>query len=322
MSYEPKNELTSAQALEVQKLEISGEDVSLYALSEAATVGPSLGSAQNYAVLAGSTVTNTGSSVVTGDLGVSPGTAVVGFPPGVVNSGSIHSNDASAQQAQIDLTAAYIALAALAPTANLTGQDLGTVGTLTAGVYKFNTSAQLTGTLTLDFQNNPSALFVFQMGSTLTTASSSSVVMLNGGKAGNIFWQVGSSATIGTSTTFKGNIVALTSITVNTSASVAGKTLARNGAVTLDTNAVNSSESATGVGGNSLIALIREPVKRVYLAQMKDNAANAYAQFAQSSISIVDSSSFELGGNKGAIKIDGLSSLADNDCLSLNYSVE
>jgi type VI secretion system secreted protein VgrG len=196
-----------------------------------------LGTAQAFAVLGGSTVTNTGSTVVEGDLGVNPGLAVTGFPPGLV-TGTIHAGDAVALQAQTDTTIAYVALAGEAPTADLTGQDLGGK-LLTAGVYKFSSSAQLTGALTLDAQGDPNAVFVFQIGSTLTTASNASVVILNGGVDCNVFWQVGSSATLGTTTAFKGNILALTSITLDTGATVSGRALARNGAVTMDTNEVS-----------------------------------------------------------------------------------
>jgi hypothetical protein len=199
----------------------------------------SLGSVSNFAVLAGTTVTNTGASVITGDLGVSPGTSVTGFPPGVVAGGPIHAADALATQGQSDLTTAYTAAAGTPCAADLTGQDLGGL-TLQPGVYCFSSSAQLTGTLTLDFMGNASSSFLFKMGSTLTTASASSVVPINSAgniRPANIFWQVGSSATVGTGTSFLGNILALTSITLNTGAQVSGRALARNGAVTLDTNA-------------------------------------------------------------------------------------
>lgn len=205
-----------------------------------AQTAPSLGSAQSFAVLAGSTVTNTGPSVITGDLGVSPGTAVTGFPPGVVVNGSIHSADAVAAAAQSSVTTAYNSLESQACTQMLTGQDLGGL-TLTPGVYCFTSSAQLTGTLTLNAQGNANAVFIFKMGSTLTTASNSSVVMINGGSPCNVFWQVGSSATLGTTTSFMGNILALTSITLTTNATVNGRALARNGAVTLDSNTVTAS---------------------------------------------------------------------------------
>lgn len=203
-----------------------------------AQVAPPLGQAGSFAVLGGSAVTNTGSTVLAGDLGVSPGSAISGFPPGVV-SGTVHIADAVALQAQADTVVAYNALAGQAPDANLTGQDLGGM-TLTAGVYAFDASAQLTGTLVLDAQGNPDAVFVFQIGSTLTTASGSSVQVINGGSNCNVFWQVGSSATLGTGTALVGNILALTSITLNTGASASGRLLARNGAVTLDTNVVSA----------------------------------------------------------------------------------
>lgn len=201
-----------------------------------------LGTAGSFAVLAGSTVTNTGPTIIHGNLGVSPGSAVTGFPPGLVTGGTIHAADAVALQAQSDLTTAYNVAAGKTPTQTLTGMDLGGL-TLTPGVYFFASEAQLTGTLTLDAQGNPDALFVFQIGSMLTTASSSVVNFINGGQGGSggsVFWQVGSSATLGTGTAFAGNILALTSITLNTDATIAcGRALARNGAVTLDTNVVS-----------------------------------------------------------------------------------
>ena len=189
-------------------------------------------------MLGGSTVTNTGSSVITGDVGVSPGSAITGFPPGVIVNGTTHAADAVALAAQNSTTLAYTLLAGQPCTQDLTGQDLGGM-VLTPGVYCFSTSAQLTGILTLNAQGNSAAVFVFKIGSTITTASNSSVVMINGGVRCNVFWQVGSSATLGTGTSFAGNILALTSITLNTGAAVFnGRTLARNGAVTLDTNTV------------------------------------------------------------------------------------
>ncbi|HEY0156995.1 MAG TPA: ice-binding family protein [Thermoanaerobaculia bacterium] len=200
----------------------------------------SLGTAETFGVLGGSTVTNTGATTVNGNVGVSPGTAVTGFPPGVVVGGAIHSNDAVAVQAQNDLTTAYNDIVATPCTTNLTGQNLGGM-TLTPGVYCFDTSAQLTGALTLDANGDPDALFLFKIGSTLTTASGSSVTVIDGGSpCGNVFWQVGSSATLGTGTSFAGDILALTSITLTTGANTTGRTLARNGAVTLDTNNVNT----------------------------------------------------------------------------------
>ena len=209
------------------------------ALPASAQTAPSLGSAQSFAVLAGSGVTNTGPTVVTGDLGSNPTPAITGFPPGLVVSGAIHAADAVALAAQNSTTTAYNNLAGQPCTLDLTGENLGGK-TLTAGVYCFSSSAQLTGTLTLNAQGNSAAVFIFKIGSTLTTASAASVVVINGGSLCNIFWQVGSSATLGTNTSFAGNILALTSITLNTGTSVTGRTLARNGAVTLDSNAVTA----------------------------------------------------------------------------------
>lgn len=198
----------------------------------------SLGTAQNFAVLGGSTVTNTGSSVITGNLGVDPGTAVTGFPPGVLN-GTTHLADAVALQAQNDVTTTYNVLAGMASTSNLTGKDLGGM-TLTPGVYTFSSSAQLTGNLTLNFQGNANSLFVFQIGSTLTTATNSSITAINGGDGCNVFWQVGSSATLKTASAFQGNILADQSITLDTGATILdGRALAQNGAVTMDTNTVS-----------------------------------------------------------------------------------
>jgi type VI secretion system secreted protein VgrG len=202
-----------------------------------------LGTAEDYAVLGGSTVTNTGLTTITGSLGVSPGSAVTGFPPGLVAGGTIHAGDAAAAQAQVDLTTAYNGLAGMPVTSNLSGQDLGGL-TLPSGVYRFDVAAQLTGTLTLDAQHNNNAYWVFQIGSTLTTATNSSVDVINLGSNDGIddglFWQVGSSATLGTGTAFEGNIVALTSITLNTGATIPnGRALARNGAVTLDDNVIS-----------------------------------------------------------------------------------
>jgi len=197
----------------------------------------SLGTAEDFAVLAGSTVTNTGFSVITGDLGVHPGSAVTGFPPGIV-VGTIHAADATASQAKIDLVGQYNALTAAGCTSNLTGQNLGN-RTLTPGVYCFDSSAQLTGTLTLNAQGDPVAQFIFRTGSTLTTAVGSSVVLINGGNPCRVAWRIGSSATLGTTTSFLGNLIALTSITLNTDANIIGRALARNGAVTLDDNDIS-----------------------------------------------------------------------------------
>lgn len=205
-----------------------------------------LGTVEPFVVLGGAAVTNTGPSVLNGDLGVSPGTSLSGFGlPAVVN-GATHGNDGVAAQAQSDLTTAFDVAAGqpVPPGNDLTGEDLGS-RTLTAGAYGFSSSAQLTGELTLDAQGDPTAQFVFVIGSTLTTASASSVILTNGASPCNVYWKVGSSATLGSTTTFVGNLMALTDISLNDSASVLGRVLARNGEVTLINNALNNAGCAT-----------------------------------------------------------------------------
>ena len=189
-----------------------------------------LGSADSFAVLGASAVTSAGGvgTVINGDLGVSPSAAISGFPPGIVN-GTIHDNDGVAATAQANALTAYNNLEGLAYILDLSGQDLGTL-VITPGVYKFDSSAQLTGIVTL----NGNGLFIFQIGSTITTATGSSVLLINGAQADNVFWQVGSSATIGTDTSFVGTILADASIGLNTGASLYGRALALTAAVTLD----------------------------------------------------------------------------------------
>lgn len=197
-------------------------------MATAPTIGPAL---EQFGVLGGQTVTNTGLTTVSCEVGVSPGSAITGFPPGTAES--FHAADVLAGQAQLDLTAAYNDAAGQPCNTDLTGQDLGGM-ILTPGVYCFDTSAQLTGNLTL----NGNGVYIFQIGSTLTTDSGSTVTLINGAQPGNVFWQVGSSATLGTTTQFVGNIFALTSITATTGATVNGRLLARNGSVTLDSNII------------------------------------------------------------------------------------
>lgn len=209
-----------------------------------------LGTADGFAVLGGQTVTNTGATTITGNLGVSPGTAITG-EASITQTGTVHKNDGVAIQAQSDVTTAYNYLANLSPITDLTGKNLGGL-TLDPGIYHFDTSAQLTGALTLDAHGSDNAFWAFQIGSTLTSASSSSVQVINAGLGGALYWQVGSSATLGTSTTFEGNILALTSITLNTGATIpCGRALARNGAVTMDTNIVSTGCSGTDSSGSN-----------------------------------------------------------------------
>ncbi|MFJ1584313.1 ice-binding family protein [Streptomyces sp. NPDC088197] len=211
--------------------------------ADATATAVPLGTADSFAVLAGQTVTNTGPSVITGDLGVSPGTAITGFPPGLVN-GAQHSADAVALQAKSDLVTAFNDAAGQATDSTLP-PDAGGLS-LVPGVYTSSSTLGLTGTLTLDAQGDPNAVWVFQVGSGLTTASASRVLLVNGASPCNVFWEIGSSATIGTNSTFVGNILALTSINVTTGASIDGRALARNGSVTLDTNRITRPACGTG----------------------------------------------------------------------------
>ena len=200
------------------------------------TLGPTL---NTFEILAGSTVTNSGPTVINGNLGVSPGTAITGISgfapggPGIVN-GTIHSADGVADQAQIELTAAYNAAAGAATTGVKSGDIGGT--TVTPGVYAVASTLGITGTVTLDAQGNPNAQFIFKIGSGLTTATSSIVFLINGAQASNVFWQVGSSATLGTTSAFAGNILAQASISLGTGTLIQGRALARTGAVTLLSN--------------------------------------------------------------------------------------
>src|SRR5471032_545350 len=201
-----------------------------------------LGSAQPFAVLGAASVTSMGETIVTGDLGVSPATAITGFPPGVVLAGAIHAADPIASQAQIDATLANVQFKTMPCTSanNLTGRVLGIdVLSLEPGVYCFDTSAQLTGTLVL----TGAGPWIFQMGSTLTTASNAAVVVADAGatcSGADVFWQVGSSATLGPNTAFAGTVLALASVTVMHGVSVSGSVIALTAAVTLDSNAITA----------------------------------------------------------------------------------
>jgi hypothetical protein len=220
---------------------------------------PTSAAACTYGILAATTSTNTGASTVRGDLGLTPGSSVVGFqdPPantyvgggthtgglGLV-TGTIHLTDppptspTSAAAAQAALTVAYLDLAGrTAPAPATVAGDLGGL-TLAPGLYKSTSTLGITGALTLDGGGNANAIWIFQIASSFTTAGSSSIVLAGGAQSHNIFWQVGSSATLGTNSTFNGSILALTDITLKTGATLNGRALARNGAVALDTNIV------------------------------------------------------------------------------------
>jgi len=201
-----------------------------------------LGASGSFSVLAGAGITNTGPTTVSGDIGTYPTTTITGASSMTVH-GTNHAGDAVTQQAQNDLVTAYNTAAGESPTTPIAADLAGL--TLKAGVYNSASTIGLSGALTLDAAGDPNAVFVFQAGSALTTGSGSSVNLINGAQACNVFWQIGSSATIGTGSSFRGTIIALTSITVTTGATVDGRVLARNGAVTLDTNTITSSACAT-----------------------------------------------------------------------------
>lgn len=211
---------------------------------------PYLGSAATFAVLGASTVTNTGATTLNGNLGLYPGTSITGSGTITLTGASVIDNDNGvAQTAQADALTGYDTLAALPASDTLTGQDLGTVGTLDAGVYFFATSAQLTGALTLNFQGDSNESIVIEIGTTLTTASGSSVSIENAGSDDNVYWVVGSSATLGTGTSFMGNIIAQQSVTMNTSATDScGSVIALNAAVTLDNNTITNTCNVVASG--------------------------------------------------------------------------
>ena len=220
---------------------------------------PPLGTTADFAILAGAGITNTGPTVITGipahpgNIGSTTAT-ITGFPPGIVNAPGVIETigNVATTTAQNSLTTAFNNLAGRPPTANLTGQNLGGL-TLIPGVYNFSTSAQLTGNLTLNGLGNPNSVFIFNIGSTLTTASASTVSLINAAQGENVFWKVGSSATLGTSTLFTGDILAQASIALNTGADITcGAAWARTGAVTLDTNTISICALLAGGGGTPL----------------------------------------------------------------------
>jgi Ice-binding-like len=218
----------------------------------AAATAINLGAATPYAVIAGTTITNTGSTVITGNIGLSPGTSITGFPPGLV-SGTTGAANATSLAAQTSAIAAYGVAAGATPFTTVAGGNIGGT-TLSPGVYEAASAMQLTGPVTLNAGGDASAVFIFQAGSTLTTASGASVVLEGGAQACNVFWQVGSSATLGSTTSFVGTILALASVTLNSGASVNGRLLAQTGAVTLNDNIITVPTCAATSGTTTTTA--------------------------------------------------------------------
>jgi Ice-binding-like/Calx-beta domain len=249
---------------------------------------PPLGAAESFAVLGGTSITATGPVVISGNVGVSPGSAVTGFPPAVVRNGQIYTGVGSlAGPAQSSARDAYNDLRGqpCLPINNLSGKILGqTPGflSLNPGVYCFDTSAQLNATLTLNDFGDPDAKFVFQIGTTLTTASSSQVLMSSGGRGRNVYWQVGTSATIGTSTTFRGNIIADTSITFTTSATTTGRVFALDGAATIDSTGVDALPTGIEFSASSYPVGEGDPHVDLTVTRSGDTTGPATVRFSTS----------------------------------------
>lgn len=326
--FNPKSDSSAEQQLKVQRLVVRGDDKDLWdSNSPSIIVGVDLGRASNFAILGGSAITNTGNSVVTGDLGLSPGSSVTGFPPGVV-VGTQHITDSAAANAQTDALAAYNLLAAhggyTAISSTLDGQ------TLSPGYYSelsgtFHLASSGPGTLTLDAGGNSNAVFVFKAASTLTTGAGGipTIVLANGAVAANVFWIVGSSATInaGTAGTFYGTILATTSITDTLGGIVNGRLIALNAAVTLSAATVINGSGSSG-GSGQLLVHIREFVDKVYLVYGKVDASNTITNINHLSVSIVDSVTHLAGGNQEDILINGIGTLLTYDSVVLHYIVK
>jgi hypothetical protein len=217
----------------------------LFSLGSNAVAAPTavgLGTAGSFAVLAGTGITNTGPTTITGDIGTFPTTSVTGATS-LTLSGTNHAGDSVTQGAKTDLVTAYPTAAGEGPTTAIPADLVGQ--TLKPGVYNSAAEIGLSGVLTLDGAGDPNAVWVFQAGSTLITASGSKVVMLNGAQSCHVYWQVGSSSTLGTNSTFIGTIMALTSISLQTGAKLDGRALARDGGVTLDSNTITRSACST-----------------------------------------------------------------------------
>ncbi len=221
-------------------------------LAAPAAAAGRLGTASDFAVLAAATITNTGSTSVFGDIGLSPGSAITGLGS-ITHGGAVHIADATAALAMLDAQTAAAALTAPLLATDLTGQDLGSVGVLTPGVYRFTSSAQLTGTLTLDFTTASASAFLFLIGTTLTTASAADMIVLGGGDTSGIFWNIGEAATLGTGSTSVGNFLAGTSVTLATGARIlCGRAIALTGAVTLDGASISKDCTANNQASSRL----------------------------------------------------------------------
>ncbi len=227
--------------------------LALSAIAEPASAVGLLGSAADFAVLGASTVTNAGPTSIYGDIGVAPGTAITGLGS-VTQVGTVHAGDAIAALANFDAARAATALSTRPFDVDLSGQDLGSLGPLAPGIYRFASAAQLTGTLTLDYTGSSRKPFIFQIGSTLTTASNASVEVIGGDAHSGLFWIVGSAATLGTGTQLAGNVIAATSITLNSGADIlCGRAIALGGAVTLGSNRVSNDCSGAGDLGSGRV---------------------------------------------------------------------
>ena len=224
--------------IKISTVSVATSLIALTFSTEARGTSIFLGSAENFAVLGATTVTNTGASNLNGDLGLSPGTSITGFPPGVT-LGDVHQTDAVAAQAQLDASAAYDQLHVTTSTQDLTGSNLGGL-TLFPGVYSFDSTASLLGTLTLDSENDPAAMFIFQIGSEFTAEDDSIVIGINGTSPSQVYFQVGSSTTLGTNASLLGTIISNTSSTLTPGATVNGRVISLNGAVTLDSNTISN----------------------------------------------------------------------------------
>ena len=246
--YVPRLRLNVLSGSAIGALVVAGLLVSMVGGAQAAPTSVLLGTADSFGVLAGSGITNTGATTVNGDVGTYPTTSITGSSTLTI-TGTNHAGDAVTQGAKTDLITAYNSAAGEGPTSPISA-DLGGQ-TLTPGVYNSASSIGLTGALTLNGGGDPDSVFVFQAGSTLTTASASSVKLINGAQACNVFWQLGSSGTFGTGSSFVGTVIALTDISVATGVTIQGRMLARNGAVTLDTDTITKPSCAAQSGPDS-----------------------------------------------------------------------